>query len=236
MIKTLVAAAAASLVAVAAYAEDIKPAVVYDLGGKFDQSFNQAAYTGAERFKEETGVAYRDFEIQNDAQREQALRRFGLHRVWWLVTPGNPLKHRGPAPLAKRVARAQAIMRHPRVEVTDIEAHLGTRYTAQTLGSLTALYPSVRFVWLMGADNLVQFHHWDRWRHIIETVPMGILARPGDRIAARTSRAAQIYWQAKVPAAEARGLGHRTAPAWAFVNVPMHGASSSAIRAKGQWT
>ncbi|MEL6586551.1 MAG: nicotinate-nucleotide adenylyltransferase [Pseudomonadota bacterium] len=167
---------------------------------------------------------------------EQALRRFGLHRVWWLVTPGNPLKHRGPAPLAKRVARAQAIMRHPRVEVTDIEAHLGTRYTAQTLGSLTALYPSVRFVWLMGADNLVQFHHWDRWRHIIETVPMGILARPGDRIAARTSRAAQIYWQAKVPAAEARGLGHRTAPAWAFVNVPMHGASSSAIRAKGQWT
>ncbi|MEL6425649.1 MAG: BMP family ABC transporter substrate-binding protein [Pseudomonadota bacterium] len=75
MIKTLVAAAAASLVAVAAYAEDIKPAVVYDLGGKFDQSFNQAAYTGAERFKEETGVAYRDFEIQNDAQREQALRR-----------------------------------------------------------------------------------------------------------------------------------------------------------------
>ncbi|MEL7276537.1 MAG: BMP family ABC transporter substrate-binding protein [Pseudomonadota bacterium] len=76
MIKTLVAAAAASLVAVAAYAEDIKPAVVYDLGGKFDQSFNQAAYTGAERFKEETGVAYRDFEIQNDAQREQALRRF----------------------------------------------------------------------------------------------------------------------------------------------------------------
>ncbi|MEL7215448.1 MAG: BMP family ABC transporter substrate-binding protein [Pseudomonadota bacterium] len=76
MMKTLLATAAASVIAVAAHAQDLQPALVYDLGGKFDQSFNQAAFTGAERFAEETGVAYRDFEIQNDAQREQALRRF----------------------------------------------------------------------------------------------------------------------------------------------------------------
>lgn len=88
----------------------------------------------------------------------EALKRFGLDAVWWLVSPGNPLKTRGPAPLDRRMAAARAIMRHPRVEVTDIEARLGTRYTAETLAALFARYPGVRFVWLMGADNLASFH------------------------------------------------------------------------------
>ena len=87
-----------------------------------------------------------------------ALTRFGLDKVWWLVSPGNPLKRNGPAPLSQRMQAAQALMRHPRVTVTDIEAWLGTRHTAQTLVALRRHYPGVRFVWLMGADNLAQLH------------------------------------------------------------------------------
>ncbi|UWQ18448.1 nicotinate-nucleotide adenylyltransferase [Jannaschia sp. M317] len=165
----------------------------------------------------------------------EALRRFGLDRVWWLVSPGNPLKARGPAALPKRMVRARAVMQHPRVIVTDIEARLGLRYTAQTIRALRRHYPGVRFVWLMGADNLAQVHRWEDWRSILDTVPVGVLARPGDRIAARTSRAAKIYRQHKVPAPAAHRLGWMQAPAWAFVNVPMNAASSTAIRAGGGW-
>ncbi len=109
----------------------------------------------------------------------EALKRFGLDRVWWLVTPGNPLKEQGPAPLAQRMQQARAIMQHPKVTVTDIEARLGTRYTAQTLAALRRQYPGVNFVWLMGADNLAQFHKWQDWRTIMMSVPVGVLARPG---------------------------------------------------------
>src|SRR6056297_3236063 len=84
----------------------------------------------------------------------EALKRFGLDRVWWLVTPGNPLKAHGPAPLQQRLEHARAVMHDPRVDVTGIEATLQTRYTAQTLKALQRHYPRVRFVWLMGADNL----------------------------------------------------------------------------------
>lgn len=165
----------------------------------------------------------------------EALKRFGLDRVWWLVSPGNPLKSRGPAPLADRMARARQVMQHPRVSVTDLERRLGTRYTAATIGALQRRYPGVRFVWLMGADNLAQFHHWDRWRHIMHSVPIGVVARPGDRIPARTSRAAQLFAGSRVRKKSAYGLGHMAPPAWAFVNIPMRDVSSSEIRAAGQW-
>ena len=108
---------------------------------------------------------------------EAALRRFGLDRIWWLVSPGNPLKAHGPAPLDQRIAWARDIMRNPRVEVTGIEATLGTRMTRDTIAGLQRLYPGVRFVWLMGADNLVQFHKWARWRDILNAVPVAVLAR-----------------------------------------------------------
>ena len=164
-----------------------------------------------------------------------ALRLFGLSQVWWLVSPGNPLKQDGPAPLPIRMQAARALMRHPRVTVSDIEARINTRYTAETLQALRRRYPGVQFVWLMGADNLAQFHRWQDWQWIMETVPMGILARPGDRISARMSRAARMYRHAKLPKAAAHQLGHGQAPAWAFLNVPMSGQSSSAIRARGEW-
>ncbi|MEM8578104.1 MAG: nicotinate-nucleotide adenylyltransferase [Pseudomonadota bacterium] len=165
----------------------------------------------------------------------QAIARFGLTQCWWLVSPGNPLKARGPAPLAQRLARARAVMRDPRVTVTDIEARLGTRYTAQTLAALRARYPGVRFVWLMGADNLAQLHLWQDWHAIMRSVPVGVLARPGMRISARRSRAAQFYAEGRISGRASHLLGMARAPAWCFVNVPMTPASSTAIRAAGDW-
>ncbi len=164
-----------------------------------------------------------------------ALIRFGLDRVWWLVSPGNPLKLRGPAPLADRLAGARALMRHPRVTVTDIEARIGTRHTAETLAHLHDLYPRVRFVWLMGADNLAQFHRWQDWRSIMDNVPVGVVARPGDRISARLSKAAEVYQHYRLPAYASALLGRMPAPAWCFINLPLSDQSSSAIRAQGGW-
>ncbi len=164
-----------------------------------------------------------------------ALARFGLDGVWWLVSPGNPLKTRGPAPLQDRMARAKAVMQHPAVTVTDIEAHLGTRYTAETLAVLRARWPGVRFVWLMGADNFAQFHLWQDWQGIVETTPLGILARPGQRISARMSRAARIYRRWRIPGRASRLLGVAKAPAWCFINLPMTDESSTAIRDRGEW-
>lgn len=164
-----------------------------------------------------------------------ALRRFGLDRVWWLVSPGNPLKAQGPAPLARRMQVARRVMQHPRVVVSDIEARLGTRYTAETLKELMKRYPGVRFVWLMGADNLAEFHRWEHWRWIMEAVPIGVLARPGDRTGARHSKAATQYGHAQLSGRESLLLARRPAPCWCFVNVPMINLSSSDIRARGDW-
>lgn len=163
----------------------------------------------------------------------QALARMGLDRVWWLVTPGNPLKARQPAPMAARLARARALMTDPRVKITDLEAKLGTRATIETLERLQAIYPGVHFVWLMGADNLVQFHKWSRWRDILRAVPVGVLARPGLGLAARTSVAARAFGVNQI--ARGENLRGKAAPAWCFVNMPMKAASSSAIRARGAW-
>ncbi|WP_256212560.1 nicotinate-nucleotide adenylyltransferase [Loktanella sp. DSM 29012] len=162
----------------------------------------------------------------------QALMRFGLDQVWWLVSPGNPLKQHGPAPLSQRVEQARALMQHPRVRITALEARMQTRFTAQTLRRLIARYPGVRFVWLMGADNLAQFDQWQDWRWIMDHVPVGVLARPGDRISARLSKAARIYQSARIPANASHGLPYKDVPAWCFVNMPMMRLSSSAIRAR----
>ena len=165
----------------------------------------------------------------------EALKRFGLDRVWWLVSPGNPLKAHGPAPLEARLARARAVMQHPRVEITDIEARLGTRYTAETLAALFALYPRVRFTWLMGADNLADFHRWERWDEIMRSLPVGVIARPGERVAARTSPAARRFRAARLPGTGASLLACAAPPRWCLINVPMVAHSSTAIRAAGGW-
>lgn len=166
---------------------------------------------------------------------EMAIRTMRLDRVWWLVTPGNPLKTRGPADLSRRLAACREIMRHPRVVVTDIEAHLHTSYTADTLRRLKALYPSVRFVWLMGADNLVSFHKWEDWSWIAESTPIGVLARPGAQLHAGLAPAAQRYRQWRVPPAAAASLAFRKAPSWSLITGPMSPLSSTALRRRGLW-
>jgi nicotinate-nucleotide adenylyltransferase len=164
----------------------------------------------------------------------EALKRLHLDQVWWLVSPGNPLKARQPAPMAERIAHARLVMHHPRVRFTDLEARLGTRFTYETVSRLKAIYPGVKFVWLMGADNLVQFHRWDRWQDILRAVPVAVLARPGAGVQARLSRAAQVFRQVRLARGEA--IEGRVPPVWAFINLPMNAASSSAIRARGVWT
>ena len=165
----------------------------------------------------------------------EALKRLGLDAVWWLVSPGNPLKPQGPAPLAARMARARALIDHPRVLASDIEARLGTRFTAHTLARLLALYPGVRFVWLMGADNMAQLHRWHDWRAIMAMVPVAVLARPGQRLAAQCAPAARIFAAARLSASASHALPHAAPPAWCYLDMPMSAQSSSAIRARGEW-
>ena len=165
----------------------------------------------------------------------EALKRFALDEVWWLVSPGNPLKVRGPAPLEQRMAHAREVMQHPRVRISDFEARAGTRYTAETLRKLMLARPFVRFVWLMGADNLAQFDRWQDWRGIMENVPIGILARPGIRTAARHAKAAEIYARFRLSGRESRLLAAGPAPRWCFVNLPMRDISSTRIRNSGGW-
>lgn len=164
-----------------------------------------------------------------------ALRRFGLDRVWWLISPGNPLKSEGPAALPRRITAARGVMADPRVTITGIEAALGTRYTADTLAALQRLYPQVRFVWLMGSDNLAGFHRWQDWREIAARVPIGVLARPGSRLSARFSPAARWLGATRLLPEDSRLLGLSRAPRWCMVDLPLSTASSTALRAKGLW-
>ena len=119
-----------------------------------------------------------------------AIDRLGLDEVWWLVSPGNPLKPReGMAPLPARLASANRMARHARIRPTAIEARLGTRYTVDTLRALVRRYPRHRFVWIMGADNLAQFHRWRDWRGIARTLAIAVVTRPGYEGVSRRARA-----------------------------------------------
>ncbi|MEY8118380.1 nicotinate-nucleotide adenylyltransferase [Falsihalocynthiibacter sp. BN13B15] len=164
-----------------------------------------------------------------------ALKRFGLDEVWWLVSPGNPLKSTGPAPIARRMATANAMITHPRIKVTDFEAQAGTRYTAATLKVLFAEYPKVDFTWLMGADNLAEFHLWGQWDWIMKNVRVGVLARPRDRLRALCSPTARRFRTARLPESERMLLAKAQPPAWCFVNLPMVDISSTQLRANGGW-
>lgn len=164
----------------------------------------------------------------------EALKRLGLDRVWWLVSPGNPLKARQPAPLAARIAAARARLSDPRVQVTGLEAALGTRATADTLAALRRRYPGVRFVWLMGADNLTLLHRWDRWRQVAALAPLAVFARPGQRLPALCSPAARVLAAHRLPAAAARHLARRAPPAWLWLDIPMRPDNSTALRRQGR--
>ena len=161
-----------------------------------------------------------------------ALRRLGLDRVWWLVTPGNPLKDtRGLAPLAERVAAAQALAHHPRIDVTDIEAALGTTYTYETISYLKKSCPGVHFVWIMGADNLRSFHRWQRWRGIADLVPIAVIDRLGPSLYATGSAAANALARFRLPETAATKLAEHKPPAWIYLHGLKSPLSSTALRA-----
>ncbi len=164
-----------------------------------------------------------------------ALQRLQLDQLWWLVSPGNPLKTTGPAPLARRVEHARALMQHPRVQITPVEEALGTRYTADTLAELRRLYPTQRLVWVMGADNLAQFHAWENWRAILASMPVAVIARPGQQRRALASRAARSARADRLPARMAASLADQIPPAWCFLTIPMRDISSSRLRQQGIW-
>lgn len=166
---------------------------------------------------------------------KQAFKAFRLDKIWWLVSPGNPLKSKEPVPIEKRVQACKEMINNSNVIVSEIEYHLKTRFTADTIRRLSNLYPNVRFVWLMGADNLVIFHNWEKWTWIMENIPVGVMARPGEQIKAGLSKTAIRYRQFRRLECKAGLLPDLKPPAWSLIGGPMQALSSSQIRSKGLW-
>jgi nicotinate-nucleotide adenylyltransferase len=162
-----------------------------------------------------------------------ALRRLGLDRVWWLVTPGNPLKDtRGLSPLEERLAAARALARHPRIDVSGFEADIGARFTYDTVRYLTVHCPGVRFVWIMGADNLRSFHRWQKWRAIAAMVPIAVVDRLGPSLYATSGIAGQALAPFRLPERAAATLAGRRPPVWVYLHGLKSPLSSTALRAR----
>lgn len=164
---------------------------------------------------------------------QYALKRLQLDRVWWLVSPGNPLKsHAELDSGARRMAAARALAASDRrIVVTGFEAALPSAYTAATLGFLRRRTPSTQFVWLMGADCLVAFHRWHLWRTILQTMPVAVIDRPGWRLRGLSSKAAATFRRQLVNETQAGLLPGLSAPAWTFLTAPLSPLSSTALRA-----
>lgn len=161
----------------------------------------------------------------------EALKRLALDHVWWLVSPGNPLKQNDALPsVKKRVAAARAVANHPRIQVTGIEERLGTRYTIDTLTALQKAAPEVRFVWLMGADNMAHLDAWKSWQDIMRRVPVAIFDRPGYSLKALNGVAARKFSRDRLSAGQAGAVADTEPPAWVFVPCARHSASATAIR------
>lgn len=162
---------------------------------------------------------------------ETARRRLGLDRVVWLVSPGNPLKSAAEqAPLAERMASARAFAAGPDMVVSDFESRVGVRWTVDTLRALKARYPGVRFVWLMGSDNLAGFHAWRGWSDILHLMPVAVVARPGSLLESRSAPAAARFARFRVAQERAALLPYMDAPAWTYLTAPLNARSSTAIR------
>lgn len=161
-----------------------------------------------------------------------AISRLRLDQLWWLVTPGNPLKtHDGLEPLEDRMRACRALAGHdPRMVVTGFEGELGGAYTAMTLSFLKRRLPSVNFVWVMGADNLAHFHRWQNWRGIARMMPIAVVDRPSWRFRALSSPAALALQKAAVPERESVSLPAMLPPAWTFLTSKLSNLSSSELR------
>ena len=161
----------------------------------------------------------------------EAIKRLALAEVWWLVSPQNPLKPRaGMAPFAERMAGAERVARHPKIRVSDLEARIGTTFTAETLRRLT-LMPGQRFIWLIGADNLLQLPKWQHWERIFALAPIAVFDRTPYSQSAVVSKAGRRFAQARLAETAAHLLKDKATPAWTYIHLPPHPASSTAIRA-----
>ncbi|MFK8252913.1 nicotinate-nucleotide adenylyltransferase [Ancylobacter terrae] len=161
-----------------------------------------------------------------------ALKRLELDRVWWLVSPGNPLKdNRALPPLGARIAQARHLAAHPALVPTGLEAGFATRYTRDTVARLVQRCPQVHFVWIMGADNLAGFHRWQRWRDLASLVPIAVVDRMGETFAAMSSPAAGALARWRIPEAEAARLPTLAPPAWVYLHGLKSPLSSTRLRA-----
>jgi nicotinate-nucleotide adenylyltransferase len=161
-----------------------------------------------------------------------ALARLRLDRIWWLVTPGNPLKDtRGLSPLSERVAAARALAQHPRIDVSGFEAAIGARYSYDSIRYILAHCPGVHFAWLMGADNLRSFHRWEKWRRIAGLLPIAVVDRLGPSLYAAAGPAGQALARARLPEQAAKTLANRRPPAWIYLHGLKSPLSSTALRA-----
>lgn len=166
----------------------------------------------------------------------QALKRLVLNEVWWLVSPQNPLKSLSEmASFERRLAAARRVAADRRVRVTDVERRLGTVYTVDTLRAILPRYPRCRFVWIMGADNLIQVSRWKHWQDLFRLVPVAVFARPPYSTNALAAKAARYFASARLPESQASRLAERRAPAWMFLHVRPDAHSASRIRARGSW-
>lgn len=166
-----------------------------------------------------------------------ALKRLKLDRVWWLLSPGNPLKsHSGLRALAERAQAARDVADDPRIDVSCLEAVIGTRYTVDTITHLRGRVSGVRFVWIMGADNLAQFHRWKDWRRIAAEMPIAVIDRPPQSFRALAAPAAQALARYRLPENQAQSLPDRRAPAWVFLTGMKLAMSSTGLRnPDGSW-
>jgi nicotinate-nucleotide adenylyltransferase len=166
-----------------------------------------------------------------------AIKRLKLDRVWWLVTPGNPLKdHGGLHDLNERVDAARQMANDPRIDISCLESVIGTRYTADTVNYLRRRASGLRFVWIMGADNLAQFHRWQNWRRIASEVPLAVIDRPPQSFRALAAPAAQALARYRLPENQAARLADQHAPAWVFLTGMKLKLSSTTLRnPDGSW-
>jgi nicotinate-nucleotide adenylyltransferase len=181
------------------------------------------------------GVMGGSFNPPHDGHRiaaEAAMKRLNLDQVWWLITPGNPLKsHDGLSSLSGRMGLVRTFARGRNMKITSFERELGTGYTAATLAFLKRRHPGVGFVWIMGADNLASFDRWQHWRQIATTMPFAVVDRPGWRLAALSSPAAQALSRWRLPESDAASLADRSPPAWMLLTIRLSGLSSTGLRA-----
>lgn len=162
---------------------------------------------------------------------EIALRRLSLDQLWWMVTPGNPLKSRTElAPLASRIAMCERLARDPRMKITAFEQALGSPYTAHTLSHIRNRKRGVHFIWIMGADGLRNFHRWQEWRSIAHTFPIAIIDRPGSTLSFLSSKMTRTFDYARIDEDDAGIIWRKPAPAWTFIHGPRSTSSSTNLR------